>query len=233
MFGQEKISTANTRTPGTIESFLLMTEWHPRALHFPPHSDGWDFDLLAGPILSDLPEETSEDDDTSALYRWREEVFEPAKRSDRMSWMLFGAAITLAHELGIFTINDDHLGIGSSKMRRMRVRMLLYVYVNQLASRIGCTSLLPENVAQSVLDRSSLPEMTKPEKNWHSFMVCWIGMTKLMETVGHIFFPSASITRQLLLSGRYRGLVRHFQPILEQHYKQLNELEGMSFSLEV
>lgn len=72
MFGQEKISTAKTRTLGTIESFLLMTEWHPRSLHFPPQSDGWDVALLA-PDAPDVPE-VLEAEENSALYRWREEV---------------------------------------------------------------------------------------------------------------------------------------------------------------
>ncbi len=125
-----------------------MIEWHSRALHFLPHSDAWDFDRLG-------------------------DLFSPIC----LSWMPVGAAMTLAHELGIFIIDNDHLGIGSSKVQRMRVRILLYVYVNQWASRIGCTSLLPENVSRSVRDRPTVPEMTKPERNWHGFMICWIGMT--------------------------------------------------------
>ncbi|KAL2070138.1 hypothetical protein VTL71DRAFT_14818 [Oculimacula yallundae] len=228
MFGQEKMSSARTRTPGTIESFLLMTEWNPRALHFPPPADGWDFDLLAGPKPSDLPEDTSEDDDNSALYRWREEVVEPAKRSDRMSWMLVGAAMSLAHELGIFNDDDQPSGTRNSKARKLRVRVLLYVYVSQVASRIGCTTLLTEHVSQSVLIRSSVPDMTENDQCWHAFMTCWIGITKLMETINDMIFPSPAVTKQLLLSGRYKSLLRHFQPILEQHCKEMDALERIS-----
>lgn len=230
IFGQEKISTAKTRTLGTIESLLLMTEWHPRALHFPPESDGWDFDLLANP---DMPEGTglADAEDSSALYRWREEVFEPAKRSDRMSWMLVGAANSLAHELGIFSDWDSLTGNESSStaadgMRRLRVRMLLYVYINQLAARLGCTTLVPENACHTIMDKSLLPGMTVPDQRWYSFMTCWIEITALMETVTDMFFPSAAFTRQLLLSGRYRGLVNHFQPLLLQWNEKSNKLEG-------
>jgi hypothetical protein len=46
VLGQEKISKAKTRTLGTIEALLLLTEWHPRALYAPPASDGWDSDVL-------------------------------------------------------------------------------------------------------------------------------------------------------------------------------------------
>jgi hypothetical protein len=130
--------------------------------------------------------------------------------------------------LGIFSDDANSVGPESTKVRRMRVRMLLYVYVNQLATRIGCTTLLSENITQSVLDKSSLPQMTESEKRWHAFMTSWVGMTKLMETISDMFFPSAAITRQLLLSGRYKSLLRHFQPILEQHHRDLNELQGIS-----
>lgn len=54
------------------ESFLLMTEWHPRFLHFPPRSDGWDVALLA-PDAPDVSEGL-EPEENLALYRWREEV---------------------------------------------------------------------------------------------------------------------------------------------------------------
>lgn len=46
MYAEETASNARTRTVGTIESFLLMTEWHPRALHFPPDVDEWDPDVM-------------------------------------------------------------------------------------------------------------------------------------------------------------------------------------------
>jgi hypothetical protein len=230
IFGQEKISTAKTRTLGTIESLLLITEWHPRALHFPPQSDGWDFDLLANP---DMPDGATmnEAEESSALYRWREEVFEPAKRSDRMSWMLAGAATSLAHELGIFSDRSLSAPIQATwnahEIRKLRVRMLLYVYVNQLAARLGSTTLIPENASHAILDKSSLPPMTEEEeKYWYSFMDCWIEISRLMEMVTDMFFPSAALTRQLLLSGRYKGLLSHFHPLLAQWHKKAIGLEG-------
>jgi hypothetical protein len=162
IFGQEKISTEKTRTLGTIESFLLMTEWHPRALHFPPQSNGWGFNLLANP---ELPKgtEITDAEESSALYRWRGEVLEPAKHSDRMSWMLVGAANSLAYELGIFNDRDSSAAnegcSNSHEIRRLSIRMPLSVYVNQLAARLGCMTLILENASHSVLDKSSLPQM--------------------------------------------------------------------------
>ena len=37
---------SKTRGLGTIESFLLMTEWHPRALHFPIDFNGWEDEMV-------------------------------------------------------------------------------------------------------------------------------------------------------------------------------------------
>ena len=54
MYAQDTESKPKTRALGTIESFLLMTEWHPRALHFPPDVDGWDCEML----------DTSEDEES-------------------------------------------------------------------------------------------------------------------------------------------------------------------------
>lgn len=144
--------------------------------------------------------------------------------------MLVGAATTLAHELGIFRDQDTFDGEATDdaavQIRRIRVRLLLHVYVNQLAMRLGCTTLIPETASHLVFDRLSSPSMTKEEQQWASIMTCWLELTKLMETVKDMFFPSATITRQLLLTGRYRGLLKHFQPLLEQFYEKSNKLEG-------
>lgn len=40
MLGQEKLSKAKTRHIGTIEALLLLSEWCPQSLHFPPRT-GW------------------------------------------------------------------------------------------------------------------------------------------------------------------------------------------------
>jgi hypothetical protein len=46
MYGQESGANSNTRSVGTLESLLLMSEWHPRAVHFPPDVDGWDCEMM-------------------------------------------------------------------------------------------------------------------------------------------------------------------------------------------
>lgn len=217
VFGQDKSTSSKIRGIGTIEALLLMSEWHPRSLHFPPEVDGWDCDLMTG---TSAPQASSESDDTSA-NRWLEDMIEPARRSDQMSWMLLGSALSLAHELGIFEI-DKELG-GSSeiaddqiKLRRQRVQRLLYVYINQLAWRIGCVSLMPQSLNHAIIGGQTLRESSRLKDEWLTFMDSWMDLTKLAKSVTDTFFPSVSFARQQLHSGRYIDLLDHFRPLLTQ-----------------
>ncbi|KAH8799762.1 C6 transcription factor [Xylogone sp. PMI_703] len=222
MFGQEKGSETKMRTRGTIESLLMMTEWHPRSLHFPPEGDGWDSNLIHLP-----PDADRESEPTTPSNQWLEEVIEPARRSDRMSWMLLGSALSLAHELGVFDSqnrqneeagNGDTPGKINHRSRRdLRLQKLLHVFVNQLASRLGCTSFMPHSLNIAVSDGYSADASPmESEHQWDLFMAAWMGLTKLLKSVSDVFFPSAASTKQHLLSGRYIGLLDHFRPLLAQ-----------------
>lgn len=225
MLGQEKASSAKTRTIGSIEALLLISEWHPRALHFPTASDGWDCDLMVG-AASDQDEEqlACSLKGESASGRWLEDVIEPARRSDRMSWMLLGCALSLAHELGLFEENgpektqetDNHIHIDHLSLRRIRARKLLYVFIEQLSSRLGCTSMIPQSLNHALMAKIPSTPSTRAAEQWQSFMSAWIELTKLAKSVSDMLFPSASFTRQILRSGRYIGLLGHFQPLLNQ-----------------
>lgn len=224
MLGQEKSSTAKTRTVGSIEALLLLSEWHPRALHFPPASDGWDAGLV--PMDPEICEEpTSPEGNPSVCSRWLEDVIEPARRSDRMSWMLLGCGLSLAHELGIFeqeesskkgVPQEDRLEARRKAARNSRARKLLYVFVEQLASRIGCTSMIPQSLSHTVLGKSFAGEVLPGSNHSEAFVSAWIELTKLVKSASDMLFPSSSFTRQLLRTGRYIGLLEHFQPLLSQ-----------------
>lgn len=218
-FGQEKYSTAKTRTLGSIKALLLMTEWHPRALHFPPDHDGWDASLA--PSIDDNFGVDRYGNDH--LHRWREDVFEPAKRSDRMSWMLLGLATTLAHELGVFEEPDPEDERQKLTLEsRIRTQRMLFLYVNQLSLRIGCTSFLPQS-----LSLSSTPLMHEQAdsstQDRDSFISQFIEITKLRKTTTEMFFPSKSATRQIMNSGRYITLLEHFQPLVAQWFQKFND----------
>jgi hypothetical protein len=229
MLGQERSSSSkfNTRTLGTIEALLLISEWHPRSLHFPPENDGWDSDMTIG--IQDAMMTSPNESESSSSNQWLQDVIEPARRSDRMSWMLLGSAFSLAHELGVFETEERSQPSSDStvpaleahnKLRKQRVQQLLYIYINQLSSRIGCMSLMPQNLNRVINGHnSSSPLSSSPEDvrtEWTTFMDSWMDLTKLTKSVNDMLFPSASFAKQQLHSGRYIALLDHFRPLLTQ-----------------
>ena len=221
VLGQEKGSKGKTRSLGTVEALLLLTEWHPRALHFPPPNDGWDSDLLF--TVADGRDEIPRAPDT-ARGRWLVDVIDPAKRSDHMAWMLVGCAVSLAHELGVFDGHDsehshtqpEHVpGERRRNEQRVRLRRLLYVYIEQLSLRLGCRSITPQSLNHAITDRrASATTSTDHSVYWQTFIDAWIELTKLVKSASDTLFPSPSLTASLLNSGRYVNMIEHFQPLL-------------------
>ncbi|KAF2838173.1 hypothetical protein M501DRAFT_857119 [Patellaria atrata CBS 101060] len=157
------------RTLGTIESLMLLTEWHPRALHFPPSDD--DDELVTPDIvaLAGLNEgsTTEAQDEPKAVGGQRiNSWLEPCWRSDRMCWMLLGNAMSLAFEIGVFdemragelaaeNPNLSHQKVMTYIRRRDHLRDLILIYVTQTSGRVGLTSMLPRSAQESsFLNRS-------------------------------------------------------------------------------
>ena len=147
------------RTLGTVESLMILTEWHPRALHFPPAEAT---DELMLPSYT-APDTTSNaEDDGSRLPggvggKRIESWLEPAWRSDRMCWMLLSNAMGLSYELGVFDNIDELLAAGGEmtrpeyedeayRLRAARIKRLLLIYATQLAGRLGWTNMVSENL---------------------------------------------------------------------------------------
>lgn len=191
--GQEKISKAKTRHLGTIEALLLLTEWYPRALHFPPETDGWDSDLMyTTPNDRDPPVTTEE---TPIQERWEQDVVEPTRRSDRMSWMLVSSALALAHELGVFysreqssIANGPDVGnyIKHLEFRRERLPALLFIVSSLLASRIGCPPIMSDTYKPK-----NLNDILLVDPQWTNFMASWICLTGFVRVIGEKFFFGA------------------------------------------
>jgi hypothetical protein len=149
------LSRKGLRTLGTVESLMLLTEWHPRALHFPPGDD--DDELV---LPDDTPEATNPLNTRNGLIKavggqridsW----LEPCWRSDRMCWMLLGNATSLAFEIGVFDETSEtefeeanrHLSHATVKAyfrRKNHLQDLLKVYLTQTSGRLGLTSMLPK-----------------------------------------------------------------------------------------
>lgn len=149
------------RTLGTIESLMILTEWHPRALHFPPQEAT---DELLLPNYDANPLMSSEEDpnrNVGAGFGGKriESWLEPAWRSDRMCWMLLSTAMGLSYELGVFDDIEEMLKHDAItrpeyqeevyRQRSNRIKRLLLIYTTQLAGRLGWTSMASDRFRKS------------------------------------------------------------------------------------
>lgn len=168
------------RTLGTIESLMILTEWHPRALHFPPQEA---IDELMVPAYESTPPAGMDGNSHPAISmggRRVESWLEPAWRSDRMCWMLLNAAMGLGYELGVFDNIDELLDSGaisrpeyeeeSYRLRADRIKRLILIYLSQLAGRLGWTNMVPESLRKTTTlarrrPASSAVEGTTPGTN--------------------------------------------------------------------
>lgn len=161
------------RTIGTIEALVLLVEWNPRALHFPPEGDDEDFML---PEVG-YDNQTDEEDFSNMLVNGtgneqKESWLEPLWRSDRMAWMQMSSAIALAMELGVFDDMSIHefcennpnipkVKIQAFWTRKKYLRELLPVYFIQLAGRLEFTNKLPRGYIEALSSKTGAEERIK------------------------------------------------------------------------
>ncbi|CVL02580.1 related to ARO80-positive transcription regulator of ARO9 and ARO10 [Fusarium mangiferae] len=210
IFGQEKRSKAKTRTRGSIEALLLIIEWHPQAINLPPASDGWDSSTLLtdfDPRDDQFDNQADTTDDNEA--QWLRDVILPAKTSDRMSWMLLGCVQSLALELGL--CDDGERGDMSAKppgfkAQQTRLRDLLYIFLEQQSSRLGCPSMMPTSVSRFMSESSR-----RDVQGDSAIVAAWLDLTNLTRTIIDVLCPSAAGIRDILSSSRYINIIKHFQ----------------------
>lgn len=221
VLGLEKYSKAKTRTLGTIEALLLLTEWHPRALYAPPQSDGWDSDILF--TAKDRRDQNGSKVDNPSRTRWREDVIEPANRSDRMCWMILSCALSLGNELGIFDEQETNISasvnLSQHELRTIQQKTwlarLLYVYQEQLSSRLGRRSMMtPSNSHSAIYSDSSYGASERQRRAWAPFVIAWTRLTKIVRSISDLLFPSPATTSQIIRSGRYISMTEHIQSLL-------------------
>lgn len=149
--------------------------------------------------------------------------------------MLLGSALTLAHELGIsdqrlqdrtlssqnFDNEDQRRAAEFLELRINRPRRLLYIYINQMASRLGWTSMLPRIISDSAEQNLG----TEADKQWHNAMSRWISLTRLMKTANDMLFSPVT-AKHLLASGKYVTSLEHFAHLLQDWHKEYACLKG-------
>jgi hypothetical protein len=210
IFGQSRVALGSETSYGTIMALLLLCEWHPRAFHFSPDADG--LGGFAIPALSG----DSEQEEQTEHERWLSQVHEAVQCSDRMSTMLVGCSLTLAHELHVFDDaderNDDSIFPVVSP-QQAHVRHLIYLYTHLLADKPSFTSLLPDKVSQLLAENRRAEDASD---RTHSITKAWLELSDLWRS-----FQEMAPTTKATASGSTRtrkclSLVDHFTSLLTQ-----------------
>lgn len=211
------------RTLGTVEALLLLTDWQPRALHFPPGDDENRLLDTNYNLLSDSNNAIDDQEDSDARQgRPYGAWLEPTWRSDRMSWMLLGLAQALSFELGVFDnhhydCSNDH-DSASSCARKRRVRRMVLVYVSQTSGRLGLPSMLPlpDWSTDKVFETTSRQQSHgQPEDTVDIMQSCWLDIARVMYEANKTLFPTRKFTRTLTATDSYKKEIALFKPMLE------------------
>jgi hypothetical protein len=229
---------------------MILTEWHPRALHFPPNeaTDELMLPSYDPPSLDDM--DGAQRPSAGFGGRRIESWLEPAWRSDRMCWMLLSTGMGLAYELGVFDDVDELLAAGaiarpeyedeSYRSRASRIKRLLLIYLSQLAGRLGWTNMVPERLRRSdpavSRRRRHSVEGTTPGTNPSSLsntfnyipdlelddqiIHCWAGISNAMQVGNEKLFKSRKHTTEIIQSGKYIECLKDFQPMLKEWWNQ-------------
>ncbi|KAJ5479476.1 hypothetical protein N7530_004985 [Penicillium desertorum] len=218
------------RSLGTVEAMLLLTEWHPRNLHFPPGDDEnslLDIDpqthSRADYHMDHDGEQTNKGSEGRvAFQKW----LEPAWRSDRMSWMLLSTAQALAFELGVFDPKGDAKAVNESPIeqtRKRRLRRLILVFITHSSGRLGIPSMLPlPQWGQDITPTSA--DAKDADANLDRMQDCWISISKIVYQANHLLFASSDQTMDLIRTGRYREQIDRFLPYLREFRQQLDSV---------
>lgn len=208
-------------------SLLLLSDFHPRSVHFPPCDDDDE-------ILVPGNEETNETAPTdvegqkgltagqASFTNWTE----PALRSDRMCWSLVGAAHTLAYELGLF--GSFVPTAQANSVRSKRIERLLYIYITQTSGRLGLASMFPP--ARDENDFAYLQQIlfyekpqNQPEED--TVLSCWVEVASIMRYCNLRFFPSKDETHNLILNGEYLDHLSQVRPLLHSWWAKFDKLD--------
>ncbi|KAH9828875.1 GAL4-like Zn(II)2Cys6 (or C6 zinc) binuclear cluster DNA-binding domain [Teratosphaeria destructans] len=215
------------RTLGTVESLVLLTEWHPRAMHFPPEDSDEELMIPDQPITTPglFDAESGKGIGGQRMDAW----LEPCWRSDRMCWMLLGVATSLAFEIGVFDDSAwerharatsleplDASGLNQYNKRRSNVKDILLVYVTSTSGRLGLTSMLPVEYSKPEDSQT----MQKPTDQLESVkdvtLYFWLRMANLIRIGNNNIFRNKKFTRDLIKTLQYREAIDKIQaPMLQ------------------
>jgi hypothetical protein len=226
------------RTLGTIESLVLLTEWHPRAMHFPP--DEADEELMVPDHPVATPNVFDPADHKGIGGQRMDAWLEPCWRSDRLCWMLLGIAMSLAFEIGVFDesdwerhahqMNGEPLSATDLRVydkRRGNVRDIMLIYVTQTSGRLGVTSMLPATYSKPEDSPTIRKPLAQHESIRDTVLYFWLGMAHLIREGNQKIFANKAYTRDLIKNGNYKAALDQLQVPLLQWREEFDKASGI------
>ena len=218
-------------TLGTVESLLLLTEWHPRMMHFPADED--DTQLMAPKDPIGLSNETSDKASGGhALTSWLEPVF----RSDRMCWILLNMAMTLASQIGVFDQDCSRHMVGIPpdqqdvyQRRRLHVKSIILAYITQTSGRMGITAMLPQGYAEPSQSDLYKPKRSNFRDTKDIVIHFWLRLATLVRINNEDLYANRQQTRHIIKSGKYRELLQRIKPSLVQWRREFEAHRNSEF----
>lgn len=209
------------RTLGTIEALLLLSDWQPRSLHFPPDDDdnhllNINYDKLPATAGTNGNGGHGSSLDALPYASW----LEPAWRSDKMCWMLMSLAQGLSSEMGVFDTNEiDGPNITPSleQQRKNRIRRMVLVYVAQISGRNGITCPVQLSQWEPSHDYGKTAAVDQMQS-------LWVHIASIMNRANREIFPSRQFTRELTSGLKYRESIDTFARLLrtwKQHFEDV------------
>lgn len=201
------------RTLGTIQALIILSDWHPRGLHFPPNED--DNRLL------DMDYNEPENDESSSTQQSNHSAFlEPAWRCDRVSWTMLCLAQSLAFELGLFDkiekVSLDQTGVSLQTIQRRRTRLLLSTYVSAHSGRMGIpTNLHPDQWEESSLtDDLATARLRAKYNSVDAMQASWAGLVKIIHRANDEVFLWSEKRQELRITGKFTDVINQIEPTL-------------------
>lgn len=226
------LSRKGLLTLGTVESLMILTEWHSRHVHFPADED--DAELMAPDHANGDPA-AARGNGAKPVSSW----IEPCFRSDRMCWKLLNMAKSVAMEIGVFDkdssrhtkdMTREHAAI--YEQRRLHVKSVLLVYITQTSGRLGVAAMLPEGYAVPDHSELFLPtgELLKDIRD--VVLHFWLQLARLVKMGNEKLYANRHHTRDIIRTGRYKTLLQHVNPLLTKWRNDVDHYHKDSTLLE-
>ncbi|KAJ2978727.1 hypothetical protein NUW58_g7404 [Xylaria curta] len=150
--------------------------------------------------------------------------------------MLLSNALGLAYELGVFDDIDELLAANAItrpeyedeayRLRAMRIKRLLLIYLTQLAGRLGWTNMVPESI------RKTDPVFSNRRPTTNEGTTPGTNPSVLSNTFSYV--PDVELDDQIIQcwvgSGSYTRLLKEFQPILKEWWREFERFRLPEFT---